>query len=121
MAGKSQAVTNYGRQQSETQQEEVYTLRIRQFLRINPPSFTGSSSTEDPKNIVEKSKKVFDVMYVIDVEWVELDAYQLKNLSRFFLISWIRIKIRMHHAWVGMKQDLTLKQVYFIVDDMRWS
>ncbi|KAG5619951.1 hypothetical protein H5410_005169 [Solanum commersonii] len=30
------------------------TSRIREFLRMNPPNFTGSSVTEDPKNIVEE-------------------------------------------------------------------
>ena len=37
------------------------------FLRINPPSFTGSSTTKVPEIIVEDLKKVFDKMHVIDV------------------------------------------------------
>ena len=47
-------------------------MRIRDFLRINPPSFTGLSTTEDMENFVEKLKKVFNVMHVIDAERVEL-------------------------------------------------
>ena len=49
---------------------------------MNPPSFTGSSTNEDPENFVEELKKVFDVMLVVDAERVELAAYQLKNVSR---------------------------------------
>ena len=49
---------------------------------MNPPSFTGSSNTENPENFMEELKKVFDVMHVIDAERVELAAYQLKNVSR---------------------------------------
>ncbi|KAG5629251.1 hypothetical protein H5410_000968 [Solanum commersonii] len=30
---------------------------IHEFLRMNPPSFTGSSTTEDPENFIEELKK----------------------------------------------------------------
>uniref|UniRef100_M1DFS0 Retrotransposon gag protein n=1 Tax=Solanum tuberosum TaxID=4113 RepID=M1DFS0_SOLTU len=33
---------------------------IREFLRMNPPSFTSSVTTEDPENFVEELKKVFE-------------------------------------------------------------
>uniref|UniRef100_M1DC99 Gag-pol polyprotein n=1 Tax=Solanum tuberosum TaxID=4113 RepID=M1DC99_SOLTU len=69
-------------QQRGVLQEEADTSRIQEFLRINPPSFTGSSTTEDPKNFIEELQKVFKVMHVVDVERVELVAYQLKNVSR---------------------------------------
>uniref|UniRef100_M1DGU5 Gag-pol polyprotein n=1 Tax=Solanum tuberosum TaxID=4113 RepID=M1DGU5_SOLTU len=46
---------------------------------MNPPSFTGSSTTEDPKFFVEELQKVFEVMHVADAKRVELAAYQLKN------------------------------------------
>ncbi|XP_049391631.1 uncharacterized protein LOC125856103 [Solanum stenotomum] len=34
---------------------------------MNPPSFTGLSIAEDPKNFIEELKKVFDVMHVTDI------------------------------------------------------
>ena len=49
---------------------------------MNPPSLACSSTTGDPKNIVEELQKFFDMMHVIDVERVELDAYQMKSESR---------------------------------------
>ncbi|XP_049391585.1 uncharacterized protein LOC125856025 [Solanum stenotomum] len=52
----SQAVANQVGQ-NENRQEVADTSRIREFLRINPPRFTCSSVTKDPKNIVEKLQK----------------------------------------------------------------
>lgn len=49
---------------------------------MNPLSFTGSSTTDDPENFTKELKKVFEVMYVADTERVELAAYQLKNAAR---------------------------------------
>lgn len=49
---------------------------------MNPPSLTSSSTFEDPENFMKELKKIFDVMHVIGVEIVELDAYQINNVSR---------------------------------------
>ena len=38
--------------------------------RMNPPSFTRSSTTEDSENFVEELKKVFKVMHVLNAERV---------------------------------------------------
>ena len=43
----SQAVTNQIEQQREARQEEADTSRIHDFLRMNPPNFTGLSTTKD--------------------------------------------------------------------------
>lgn len=47
---------------------------------MNPLSFTGSSTTEDPKSFIEELQKMFEVMHVVDVERVDLAAYQLKSV-----------------------------------------
>jgi len=69
-------------------QEEADTSRIREFLRMNPPSFTGLSTAEDPENFIEELKKVFDVMHVTDTVRVELAAYQMKNVARTWFDQW---------------------------------
>ncbi|XP_049410425.1 uncharacterized protein LOC125873561 [Solanum stenotomum] len=66
----SQVVTNQARHQRGARQEEPDTSRIRELLRMNPPSFTGSSISEDLENFVDELKKVFDVMHVTDTEVV---------------------------------------------------
>ena len=73
----SQVVTNQVEQQRGARQERENTMRIFEFLRINPPSFTGSKTTEDPENFIEELKKVYEVMYVVDFKRVELAPYQL--------------------------------------------
>ena len=77
-----QEVINHVGQQRGDQQEKVDTQRIREYVRINPPSLNGSSIIEDLDNFVEELKKVFDVMHVVDAKRVELNAFQLKNVAR---------------------------------------
>uniref|UniRef100_M1AKY4 Zinc knuckle family protein n=1 Tax=Solanum tuberosum TaxID=4113 RepID=M1AKY4_SOLTU len=50
----SQVVTNQAGQQRGNHLEVDDTSRIREFLRISPPSFTCSSVTEDPENFVKE-------------------------------------------------------------------
>ena len=78
----SQVVTNQVGQQREARKEGDDTSMIWEFLRMNPPIFIGSSTTEDPKNFTKELKKVFDVMNVIAAERVEIDAYELKYVAR---------------------------------------
>ena len=55
---------------------------------MNPPSFSKSILTEDLNNFVEKLKKVFELMHVVDVERVKLAEYQLKGVSRTLFDQW---------------------------------
>ncbi|KAH0781716.1 hypothetical protein KY290_001314 [Solanum tuberosum] len=101
----SQVVTNQAGQHRGARQEVAATSRIREFLRMNPPSFMDSRTTEDPKNFIEELKKVFKVMHVAVTERVELDAYQLKNVARTWFDKW---KEELKEAKV--REFLTLKQ-----------
>ena len=84
----SQAVANQIGQQRGDRHEGADTSRIREFLGMNPPSFMGSSTTEDPEDFIEELKKIFDVMHVADTERVELAAYQLKDVARTWFDQW---------------------------------
>jgi len=64
----TQTSTNLVGKKRGDKQEAADTSRIQEFLRINTPSFTGSTTTEDPKNFIEELKKVFEVMHVADAE-----------------------------------------------------
>ncbi|KAG5575755.1 hypothetical protein H5410_055889 [Solanum commersonii] len=55
-------------QQRGARQNEADTSMIHEFLRMNPLSFTGSSTSEDPENFVDELKKVFKVMHVVDAK-----------------------------------------------------
>ena len=50
------------------------TSRIREFLGINPPSFTGACVTADPENCVEVLQKFFVILHVVGAERVGLAA-----------------------------------------------
>ncbi|WMV45377.1 hypothetical protein MTR67_038762 [Solanum verrucosum] len=84
----SQVVANQTGRQRGDRQDVADTSRICEFSRINPPDIISSSVTEDPKNFVEKLKKVFEVMDVADAERVELAAYQLKGVARIWIDQW---------------------------------
>lgn len=43
---------------------------------MNPLEFLGSQICEDPKNMNDKVKKIFEVMQVIRNGQVQLDSYQ---------------------------------------------
>ncbi|KAH0650238.1 hypothetical protein KY284_030150 [Solanum tuberosum] len=84
----SQAVANQIGQQRGARQEGANTSRICEFFEMNPSSFMGSSTTEDPEDFIEELKKIFDVMHVADTERVELAAYQLKDVARTWFDQW---------------------------------
>ncbi|WMV34367.1 hypothetical protein MTR67_027752 [Solanum verrucosum] len=75
----SQAITNQLGQR-ENQQEVVDTSRIREFLRMNPPSFTCSSVTEDPENFVEELQK--------GVARIWFDQWKKNRAEVSPLVSW---------------------------------
>ncbi|WMV42359.1 hypothetical protein MTR67_035744 [Solanum verrucosum] len=56
-------------------QEEADTSRIREFLRMNPPSFTGSSTAEDPENFIEESKKDSLSVHEYGLKFTQLSQY----------------------------------------------
>ena len=95
----SKVVTNKVAQQRGARQEWANSLRI--FLRMNPPSFTSSNTTEDPKKFVKELKKVFDVMHVVGGERVELDAYQRRVWLEPSLINERMVELRMHNIQAG--------------------
>ena len=54
--------------------EVADTSTFREFLRMNPRSFTSSCIIEDPKNFVEVLQKFFVILHVVGVERVGLAA-----------------------------------------------
>ena len=56
--------------------------RIRDFTRMNPPTFFGSKVEEDPQGFIDEVFKVLEAMSVSSQEKVELAAYQLKGVAQ---------------------------------------
>ena len=55
---------------------------------------------------MEELKKVFEVMHVVDAERVELDAYQVKSVSRTWLDQWKdgRAENAPHPSWAFFEE-----------------
>lgn len=51
---------------------------------MNPPSFTGSTVTDDRENYVEEIQKNFEIMHVADTVRVELVVHQIKSITRIW-------------------------------------
>ena len=49
--------------------------RVREFLALNPPQFTGTDRREDPQHFVDQLHRIFRVMHPSATELVELAAF----------------------------------------------
>ena len=56
--------------------------RLRDFPRINPPIFTGSTTSEDPQEFVDKLHKILVAMGATDTEKADFAPYQLKEFAQ---------------------------------------
>ncbi|XP_027775068.1 uncharacterized protein LOC114078399 [Solanum pennellii] len=95
-------MTNQAGQKRGARQEANDTSRIREFLRMDTPCFTGYITTEDPPNFIEEVKNIFEVMHSADTEQVDLVAYQLNNVARTWYDQWKegRDEDAPHASWV---------------------
>ncbi|XP_047269505.1 uncharacterized protein LOC124899265 [Capsicum annuum] len=73
-------------------QEGIAKSRIKDFLRMNPPEFTGSKLTEDPQYFIDETHRICKVMWVPNTDAVELDAHRLKDI----IVDWYEI-------WVDLR------------------
>ena len=61
---------------------------IRDFIRMNSPTFFGSKVEEDPQEFIDKVYKVLDSTGVYSQQKAELAAYQLKNVAQVWYEQW---------------------------------
>ncbi|XP_015078416.1 uncharacterized protein LOC107022265 [Solanum pennellii] len=64
--------------------------RIRDFTRINPPTFYGSNAEEDAQGFIDEVFKVLDAMGVSSKEKAELVAYQFKDVDEVWQLKKVR-------------------------------
>ncbi|KAF3651801.1 putative auxin-induced protein 5NG4-like [Capsicum annuum] len=62
---------------------------IRDFTRINPPSFFGSKPDEDPQEFIDQVQKVIDIMGVTSYQSAEFDTYQLQDVTHTWYKQWL--------------------------------
>ena len=62
--------------------------RLRDFMRMNLPIFTGSKTSEDPQEFVDEVHKISVSMGATDIEKAELAFYQLKDIAQTWCKMW---------------------------------
>ena len=68
--------------------DRAASTRIRDFLNLDPPSFTGSDPKEDPQDFIDQIQRTLDVMHVSGKEAVELATYRLKGVAILWYDAW---------------------------------
>ncbi|WMV19535.1 hypothetical protein MTR67_012920 [Solanum verrucosum] len=97
----SQVMTNQVGQQRGNRQEVADTSRICEFLRMDPPSFTGSSTTEDTKNFIEELQK-WKKSRAEDASVLNWAVFESAFLGSFFPRELREVKVR---EFLTLKQD----------------
>ena len=70
--------------------EKLVSTRVRDFINLDPPVFTGSDPKEDPQTFIDQVHRTLRVMHVSDTEAVELASYRLRDLAVLWYDSWER-------------------------------
>ncbi|TMX05318.1 hypothetical protein EJD97_024694 [Solanum chilense] len=87
MMAQAQVVTNHflsqGNQRGRPQPNvSTPTSRIRDFMKMNPPTFHGTKVEEDPQSFIYEIFKVVDTMGVNPRERADLAAYHIKDVAQ---------------------------------------
>ena len=56
-------------------------FRLRDFTRMNPPTFYGSMFDEEPQKFIDEVSKILLAMGLCTSEKAELATYQLKDVA----------------------------------------
>ena len=75
---------------SDDSAARVASRRTQDFLKLDPPTFTGSDPNEDPQDFIDQIQRALEVMHVFGVETVELAAYRLKGEAILWYEDWKR-------------------------------
>ena len=69
------------------------TNRVCDFVRINPPKFIGSYTSEYIHNFLDEIKNIFEVMQANGNNRVELTSYQPKDVAHVWYTQWKENKV----------------------------
>ena len=70
------------------QQVATMASRIRDIIRMNPPTFYGPKVEEDPQGFIDEVYKKIMGMGLSTSEKDELSTYQLKDLDEALYVQW---------------------------------
>ena len=74
--------------QREHQQVATISSRLRDFTRMNPPTFYGSKVEEDPQEFIDNVYKILYAMGLSTSEKTDLSTYELKDVDQAWYGQW---------------------------------
>ena len=79
---------NWQNVQKENPPVRSMVERLRDFTKINPPIFTRSKNSKDPKEFMDQVHKILVAMGATDTAKVEMVLYQLKDVAQTWFKIW---------------------------------
>ncbi|XP_015168940.1 uncharacterized protein [Solanum tuberosum] len=74
----------------DIQRDRSECLKVREFLHLAPPLFTGSSLTKDPQDFIDHIYRVLRVMHASVTEAMELASFRLRDVAILWYEAWER-------------------------------
>ncbi|XP_070039410.1 uncharacterized protein [Nicotiana tomentosiformis] len=68
--------------------------RVREFIALSLPEFTGTDQREDPQDFIDQLHRIFQVMHATKKEAIELAAFQLLDIAILWYEGWERSRGR---------------------------
>jgi hypothetical protein len=69
-----------GEQQATTQTREI-EVTLAEFLKLKPPTFSGSDASEDPQRFIDGLERLWRALGCSDIRAVELASFQLEGVA----------------------------------------
>ena len=82
---QAQAITGQANREvvpRENQHVSTMASRLRDFTRMNPPTFYGSKVEENPQDFIDETYKILYTMGLTTIEKAKLATYQLKDIAQ---------------------------------------
>ncbi|XP_070013727.1 uncharacterized protein [Nicotiana sylvestris] len=68
--------------------DRAISVRVRDFINLDPPIFTGADPNEDPHVFINRMQRTLRVMKATATESVELASYRLRDVAINWYESW---------------------------------
>ena len=68
-------------------QQSTMASRLRDFTRMNPPTFHGSKVDDDPQDFIDEVSKIIFAKGLSTSEKVELDTYPLNDVVQAWFVQ----------------------------------
>ncbi|XP_075108936.1 uncharacterized protein LOC107823107 [Nicotiana tabacum] len=64
------------------------SARVRDFINLDPPVFTGDDHNADPQDFLDLMQRTLQIIHATDVESVEFTSYRLRDVAVTWYETW---------------------------------